>query len=301
MVVVDKLRKTAHFIPVKFTYKAVEIANIFMREIFQLHGIPQVVISDRDVKFTSAFWKTLFVGLGTQIHFSTSYYPQTDGQIERVNQVLEDMLRMFVMQQPQKWEDHLHLLEFSYNNGHHESLGMSPFEVIYGRKGQVPTDWNSQNNKLALGPDILEEMEATIKKVHQNLKVAEDRQKVYADKKRTHKEFHLGDHMYLRVKPRKRTLQWKGCAKLPRWYCGWIGPVEYKLALLGHIRVHNVFHVEPEGEFLVEPLHILNQRETTLRRQAIIQVKVQWKNFGSDEATWEEEEVERKYYPAPFT
>jgi transposase InsO family protein len=85
-----------------------------------------VVISDRDVKFTSTFWKTLFSGLGTQIQFSTAYHPQTDGQTERVNQVLEDMLRMFVMQQPHKWEDYLHLVEFSYNNGHHESLGHEP-------------------------------------------------------------------------------------------------------------------------------------------------------------------------------
>jgi len=80
MVVVEKLSKTAHFIPIKSTYKMVEIANIFMREIFQLHGIPRVVIFDRDVKFTSTFWKTLFAGLGSQIQFSITYRPQTDGQ-----------------------------------------------------------------------------------------------------------------------------------------------------------------------------------------------------------------------------
>ena len=98
MVVVDKLSKFAHFIPVQSTYKTVQIADIFMKEIFRLHGIAKTVISDRDVKFTSAFWKTLFTGLGTQIHFSTAYHPQTDGKMERVNQVLEDMLRMYVMQ-----------------------------------------------------------------------------------------------------------------------------------------------------------------------------------------------------------
>jgi len=106
-----------------------------MREIFWLHGIPKVVISDRDVKFTSTFWKTLFSGLGIQIQFSTPYHPQTDGQSERVNQILEDMLIIFVMQQLHKWEDYLHLVEFAYNNGYHESLGMSPFEVLYGSAG----------------------------------------------------------------------------------------------------------------------------------------------------------------------
>lgn len=94
------------------------------------------------------------------------------------------MLHMFVMQQPQKWEDYLHLVEFSYNNGHHESLGMSPFEVLYGRKCRVPIDWNNPVNKLALGPDMLAEMEETIKKVRQNLRAAQDRHKVYADKKK---------------------------------------------------------------------------------------------------------------------
>jgi len=172
MVVVDKLSKTAHFILVKSSYKTVEIAEIFMREIFQVHGIPQVVISDRDVKFTSTFWKTLFVGLGTQIQFSTTYHPQTDGQTEQVNLLLEDVLRMFVLQQPQKWEDYLHLVEFTYNNGHHESLCMSPFEVLYGSKCRVPKDWNSPDNKLALGHDMFAEIEASVKKVRQNLKAS---------------------------------------------------------------------------------------------------------------------------------
>eukprot|EP00253_Pinus_taeda_P003564 PITA_03564 len=211
MVVVDKWSKTAHFIPVKSTYKTMEIADIFMKEIFRLHGIPKVVISDPDVKFTSTFWKTFFLGLGTQIQFSRAYHPQTNRQTEWVNQVLEDILDMFVMQQPHKWEDYLHLVEFSYNNGHHESLGMSPFEVLYGRKCRVPVGWNNPVNKFALSPDMLTKMEDVVKKV------------------------------------------------------------------------------ELEGEFLVEPLHILDWRETTLRKQVITQVKVQWKHFGPDEATWEEE------------
>ena len=100
MVVVDRLSKSAHFIPVQSMYKTVQIADIFMKEIFRLHGIPKTVISNRDVKFTYAFWKTMFTGLGTQIHFSTTYHPHTDGQTEWVNQVLEDMLHMYVMQQP---------------------------------------------------------------------------------------------------------------------------------------------------------------------------------------------------------
>ena len=98
MVVVAKLKKESHFILVKSTHKTDDIANIFMKEIFKLHGLPKAIISDRDVKFTSKFWKGLFADLGTKLSFSTAYHPQTDGQTKRVNQVLEDMLRMYVME-----------------------------------------------------------------------------------------------------------------------------------------------------------------------------------------------------------
>ena len=97
MVVVNKLTKAAHFIPVKSTHKTDDIAKIFMKEIFKLHGLPKAIVSDRDVKFTSNFWKGLFVDLGTKINFSIAYHPQIEGKTKRVNQVLEDMLHMYVM------------------------------------------------------------------------------------------------------------------------------------------------------------------------------------------------------------
>jgi hypothetical protein len=105
MVVVDKLTKDAHFIPVKLTHKATNIVDVYMREIVRLHGIPKTIVSDRDPKFTSNFWKGLFNGFGTKLNFSTAYHPESDGQTERVNQVIEDVLRMYVMDKPSKWED----------------------------------------------------------------------------------------------------------------------------------------------------------------------------------------------------
>ena len=113
MLVVDKLSKAAHFIPVKYTYKAANIADIFMKELFRLHGVPKVIVSNRDTKFVGYFWKALFKGLGTQLNFNTAYYPKMDGHTEIVNQVLEDILRMYVMDKPGKWEDYLHLVEFA--------------------------------------------------------------------------------------------------------------------------------------------------------------------------------------------
>jgi hypothetical protein len=121
MVVVDKLSKVAHFIPTKSTCKEIYISSIFMKDIFRLHGMPKENISDRDTKFTSNFWKSLFVDFETKLLFSTTYHPQIDQKTERVNQVLEDMMRMHVMHQPKKWEDYLPLVEFAYNNGYQES------------------------------------------------------------------------------------------------------------------------------------------------------------------------------------
>jgi hypothetical protein len=100
MVVVDKLTKSSHFILVKLTHKEVNIYNVYMREIARLHGIPNTIVFDRDPKFTSKFWKGLFNGFGTNFNFSTSYHLESDGQTERVNQVIEDMLRMYVMDKP---------------------------------------------------------------------------------------------------------------------------------------------------------------------------------------------------------
>eukprot|EP00253_Pinus_taeda_P013472 PITA_13472 len=155
----------------------------------------------------------------------------------------------------------------------------------------------------------------------------QDRQKNFADRKRRFKEYQVGDHVYVRIRAKKSTLQWSGCAKLAPRYCGpfqilaRIGPVAYQLTLPSHIRVHNVLHVsvlkkyvydpkyvikwqdiqvEPEGELRVELLSILNRREVTLWKQDITQVKVQWQYFGPDEATWEDEELMKRTYPGLF-
>jgi transposase InsO family protein len=134
MVVVDKLTKYDHFIPMKTTHKETNFVDIYIREVARLHGIPKTIVSDRDPKFTSKFWKELFKGFGINLNFITAYHPESDGKTKRMNKVIEDMLRMYVMEKPSKWEDYLHLVEFSYNNGYQASLKMSLFESLYGRK-----------------------------------------------------------------------------------------------------------------------------------------------------------------------
>ena len=131
-VVTDKLTKIIHLISTRTTASASDIAQLFVKEIVRLHGIPARIISDRDAKFTSKFWTAMFQSIGTRLNLSLAYHPETDGQTERVNQVIEDMLRSYCNQQPQLWLKYLPLVEFAYNSSFHRSLEMSPFKALYG-------------------------------------------------------------------------------------------------------------------------------------------------------------------------
>ena len=152
MVVVDKITKATHFILVKMTHKETNIVEIYVKEIVGLHGVPEVIVSDTDTTFTFNFWKGLFKGFGNNLNFSTTYHPKSDGYMERVNQIIEDMLRMYVMDQPSKLEDYLHLVEFAYKNGYQTSWKMKLFESLYGRKFNTPVRWNNPTNKVIIGP-----------------------------------------------------------------------------------------------------------------------------------------------------
>jgi len=105
-----------------------------MKKKSRLHGVPKAIVSDRDSKFTSNFWKWLFKGFGTNLNFSIVYHPESDGKKERVNKIIEDMIRKYLMDQPFKWEDYLHLVDFAYKNGYQVSLNISPFETLYGKR-----------------------------------------------------------------------------------------------------------------------------------------------------------------------
>jgi hypothetical protein len=134
--------------------------------------------------------------------------------------VIEDMLRMYVMDKPSKWEDYLHLVEFSYNNGYQTSLNMSPFEALYRRMCNRPVSWDNPANRVVVGPGLLREMENQMLKIKQNLKAAPDTHKRYADKGRTHKEFKVGDHVFLKVKANKSSPKLGNCSKLASRCCG---------------------------------------------------------------------------------
>ncbi|CAF4458630.1 unnamed protein product, partial [Didymodactylos carnosus] len=137
IVCIDRLTKRAYFKPNKFQATAVDTATIFFETIFRHHSLPRIIISDRDPKFTSLFWQTLFTCIGTKLSLSTAFHPQTDGQSERLNRTVEEMLRHYVTQQPEKWDETLTQIEFAYNNSIQTSTGFSPFFLDTGRHPRI--------------------------------------------------------------------------------------------------------------------------------------------------------------------
>jgi hypothetical protein len=134
-------------------------------------------MSDRGTQFTSKFWDRLHEILDTQLRFSSAYHPQTDGQTERVNQILEDMLRAYALQYGRSWDKSLSYAEFSYNNSYQESLKMAPFDMLYGHRCRTPLFWNETEERKIFGPDILQEAKKQVRMVRESLRVAQSGQK----------------------------------------------------------------------------------------------------------------------------
>nr|GEV31657.1 hypothetical protein [Tanacetum cinerariifolium] len=176
-VIVDRLTMSAHFLPMKDTDSTERLARLHLREIVSRHGVPLLIISDRDSHFTSMFLKSLQKGLGTQLDLSTAYHPQTDGQSEKTIQTLEDMLRACVIEFENGWDRHLPLVEFSYNNSYHTSIKVAPFEVLYSRKCRSPVCWAEVGEAQLNGPEIIHETMKKIIQISNRMQATRDRQK----------------------------------------------------------------------------------------------------------------------------
>jgi hypothetical protein len=183
-VIVDRLTKVAHFLPVHTTNKAQKYAELYIDQILCLHGLPRTIVSDRGAPFVARFWEQLQESLGTKLIRSSAYQPQTDGQTERVNQILEDMLRACAIDCGKNWDKHLSLAEFAYNNSYQSSLRMAPFEALYGRRCRTPLNWSQPGERDVFGPDLVTEAERKVKLIRKNLEDAQARQKSYHDKRK---------------------------------------------------------------------------------------------------------------------
>ncbi|GJX56461.1 putative reverse transcriptase domain-containing protein [Tanacetum coccineum] len=191
-VIVDRLTKSAHFLPMKKMDSMEKLTQLYLKEVVCRHGVPVSIISDRDCHFTSRFWKSLQKVLGATLDMSTAYHPQTDGQSEKTIQMLEDMLRACVIDVGSSWDRHLPLVEFSYNNSYHVSIKAAPYEALYRRKCRSPVCWSEVGDSQLMGPELIRDTIEKIVQIKNRLLTARSRQKSYADRTKP-LEFEVGN------------------------------------------------------------------------------------------------------------
>ncbi|GKE35709.1 putative reverse transcriptase domain-containing protein [Tanacetum coccineum] len=185
-------------------YKMEKLTRLYLKEIIYRHGVPMSIISDRGHRFASRFWRSLQKSLGTNLDMSTAYHPETDGQIERTIQTLEDMLRACVIDLGSGWDKHLPLAKFSYNNSYHTSIKAEPFEALYRRKCKSHVCWSEVGDAQLIGPKMIHKTTEMIVQIRNRLLASCSRQKSYADVRRKPLEFEVGDKVMLKVS------LWKG-------------------------------------------------------------------------------------------
>ncbi|KOM49767.1 hypothetical protein LR48_Vigan08g059400 [Vigna angularis] len=323
LVVVDRLSKYGHFIPLKHPYSARTIAEVFVKEIVRLHGVPLSIVSDRDPLFLSNFWKELFKLQGTHLKMSTAYHPESDGQTEVVNRVLEGYLRCFCSEQPKGWCIVLPWAEYWYNTSYQESAKCTPFETVYGRP---PPSLHRFVPGETLVEAVNQELQTRDEALHQlkfHLARAQELMVRQADKARRPSQVGVGDWVYLKIRPhRQTTMSSTVHSKLAARYFGpflviqQVGAVAFKLQLPESARIHPVFHAsqlkKAVGDHRIEqelptdlemeepsprPVRVLDKRQVQQGEDERQEVLIEWQEGGPDGATWEDALTIRDQYP----
>ena len=209
--------------------------------------------------------------MGTKLHMSTAFHPQTDDQSERTIQTLEEMLRACVIEFQDTWDKYIPLIEFAYNNQYHSSIGMAPYEALYGRKCRSPLYWDKEGSGFLEGPEIVQQTVKKVNVIKSKLKAVQDRQKSYADQHRKEMDFNLGEKVFLKVSPWRGIMRFGNKGKLSPRYIGLyeiiekIGPLSYRLALPPELsRIHDVFHVSMLRRYRSDPSHVIKDSEVQL-------------------------------------
>ncbi|GKB24362.1 putative reverse transcriptase domain-containing protein [Tanacetum coccineum] len=265
-VIVDRLTKSAHFLPMKEDGTLEKLTRQYLKELVSRHRVPVSIISDRDGKFTSHFWKSLHKALGTRLDMSTAYHPQTNGQSERTIQTLEDMLRACVLDFGKGWDRHLPLVEFSYNNSYHTSIKLTGLEIIH-------------------------ETTKKIVQIKSCIQAARDRQKSYADVRRKPLEFQVRNRCLLLELPEQlsRVHSTFHVSNLKKCMS------DETLAIpLDEIQIDDKLY------FIEEPVEIMDREVKRLKQSCIPIVKVRWNSRRGPEFTWEREDQMQQKYPHLF-
>lgn len=315
VVFLDRLSKRAHFCPTHTSVTAPEVAKIFFSNIFKNHGLPQVIVSDRDAKFTSRFWKTLFEQLGTKLAMSTAFHPQTDGQTERMNRTLEEMLRAYSSYKQDNWDEYLPAAEFAYNNSKQPSTEHTPFELDCGQHPTTPSSLAAKKNtQVPAVDDFLSHWSTMIQIAKDNLMIAQERQVKYANQHRRYEKFKVGDKVLLSTQHINSPIDKnRPTKKLAPKYIGpykivtAISTTAYKLDLPENLKIHPVFHIsllkhyQETSENFSRPtppptIIIPETEEEEYEVEAILDKKfvrkkpyylVKWKGYPLHDATWE--------------
>ncbi|MCO5610318.1 hypothetical protein L7F22_064554 [Adiantum nelumboides] len=302
----------------KKTVKPDHLARLFVAQIFRLHGMPETIVSDRDPKFTSLFWKAIWENIGTRLQFSSSFHPQTDGQSEIANSMVLNLLKSYISDQKTQWERYLPLVEFAYNNTIHSSTGKAPFEIVEGAMKVPP--FLSTKDKIFEAAEYTRDLDTAFAKVRETLQKSQERQKKAADRHRRDLKLKENDWVLLRFE--KACLQKKKgkerlYPKLSMRYYGpfqiteWINDVYFRLRLPDTWKIHNAFHVsllkpfrgdvpddgEPneqseveENEEILVPEQILAHKDTKTKGEVRRRFLVKFKNYDALDAKWMEEE-----------
>ena len=325
LVIIDKFTKYGHFIPLSHPYTALTVAEKFIDTVYRLHGLPTVIISDRDPVFTSKVWQELFRLSDTKMNMSSANHPQTDGQTEKLNQCLETYLRCAVHASPKKWAKWLPLAEYWYNTNYHSALGKTPFQVLYG---YTPRHLGVANLQSGVSPDLaewLQDREETAVLLRQHLLRAQQRMKFQEDKHRSEREFQVGDKVYMKLQPyAQQSVARRSNHKLAFKYFGpyevlaRIGKMAYKLKLPAGSQIHPVLHVSqlkksvPPSQvhdsssscqfltdscYILQPLEIVGKRDIKRGSTYIHQVQVTWMGMPPSLPSWESEAALRHRFP----
>ena len=272
-VIVDRLIKSANFLPMRLDYSMDWLAELYVIEIVRLHGILISIVSDYDSRLTSRFWKELQSALGTRLNFSTTFHLQIDGLSERVIQVLEDTLQGYALDFSGSWDKYILFIEFAYNNDYQSSICIAPYESLYDRRCRTLVCWTELNEHKFIGPDIVKETEEKVQVIQQRLKDASDRQKSYTDLERKDIEYEVGDKVFLKVSSWRKILRFGKKGKLSPRFIGpyeileRIGPIAYRLALpLELANLHDFFHVSMLRKYRSYESHILPVQEVQVQQ-----------------------------------